>query len=66
MSTATSSSEVIDWDAVISQLSLPMNQRDPEMVRKACERMDKMREELRARIGTVDVAVELIRDARDQ
>lgn len=43
-----------------------MNQRDPEMVRKACERMDKMREELRARIGTVDVAVELIRDARDQ
>ena len=27
---------------------LPMSQRDPELVRKACERMDKMREELRS------------------
>ncbi|HVC97063.1 MAG TPA: hypothetical protein VND64_25515 [Pirellulales bacterium] len=40
--------------------------RDPEAVRKACERMDQMREELRERIGTVEVAVDLIRDARDQ
>ena len=40
-------------------------QRDPEAMRLACERMDRMREELRARIGTVEMAVELIRDARN-
>ena len=41
-------------------------QHDPEAMRKACERMDAMREELRGRIGTVDIAVDLIREARDQ
>jgi hypothetical protein len=40
--------------------------RDPAAARQACARMDRMREELRERIGTVEVAVELIRDARDQ
>jgi hypothetical protein len=40
--------------------------RDLAAMRKAQERMDRMREELRQKIGTVDVAVELIRDARDQ
>jgi hypothetical protein len=40
--------------------------RDPEIIRKACDDMDRMREETRQRIGTVEVAVELIRDARDQ
>lgn len=39
--------------------------RDPSQAKKAAERMDQMREELRERIGTVDIAVELIRDARD-
>ncbi|HZN36835.1 MAG TPA: hypothetical protein VFB80_23560 [Pirellulaceae bacterium] len=39
-------------------------ERDPEAMRKACEEMDAAREELRRRIGTVDVAVDLIRDAR--
>jgi hypothetical protein len=39
--------------------------RDPEAVRKACERMDHEREELRKKIGTIEVAVELIRDARN-
>lgn len=69
MSTAipvTPASELTDWQVVIAQASLPMSQRDPDLVRKACERMDQMREELRARIGTVDVAVELIREARDR
>jgi hypothetical protein len=32
---------------------------------QAHENMNRMREELRKRIGTVDVAVELIRDGRD-
>jgi hypothetical protein len=40
--------------------------RDPEIIRKACDDMDRMREETRQRIGTVEVAVELIRDARNQ
>jgi hypothetical protein len=43
---------------------LVRGERDPDAMRAACERMDKMREELRARIGTVDVAVDLIREAR--
>ena len=40
--------------------------RDPEAGRKARDDMDRMREETRKRIGTVDVAVDLVRDARDQ
>lgn len=44
---------------------LVQGRRDPEAMRKACERMDRMREELRARIGTVELAVDLIRDARN-
>jgi len=40
--------------------------RDPETMRKACEEMDLMREETRQRIGTVEVAVELVRDFRDR
>jgi hypothetical protein len=40
--------------------------RDPEVMRRACERMDRMREELRRRAGDLDVAVELIREARDE
>jgi len=40
--------------------------RDPEAGRKAREEMDRMREETRKRIGTVEVAVDLVRDARDR
>ena len=40
--------------------------RDPDDVRKACERMDRMREELRQKVGETNLAVELIREARDQ
>jgi hypothetical protein len=43
---------------------LVRGERDPEAIRKACEEMDEAREELRKRIGTVEMAVELIRDAR--
>ncbi len=39
--------------------------RDPEAVRAACERMDRMREELRRTRGEIEIAVDLIRDARD-
>jgi hypothetical protein len=40
--------------------------RDPEKARQACERMDRMREENRKRFGEQNIAVELIRQARDQ
>ncbi|HEV3166979.1 MAG TPA: hypothetical protein VGZ22_23420 [Isosphaeraceae bacterium] len=40
--------------------------RDPEIMRKAAERMDKMREDLRQKVGNVDLAVPLIREARDE
>jgi hypothetical protein len=39
--------------------------RDPEVMRRACERMDRMREELRRRAGDLDVAIDLIREGRD-
>ncbi len=39
---------------------------NPEAMRSACERMDRMREELRQTMGETDLAVELIRDARNQ
>lgn len=40
--------------------------RDPEAMRKAAERMDRMREEMRERVGEVEIAVELIREGRDE
>lgn len=39
--------------------------RDPEAMRRACEQMDRSREELRRRVGTLNIAVDLVRDARD-
>jgi hypothetical protein len=38
---------------------------DPDAMEKACERMDRMREEMKQRVGEVEVAVDLIREARD-
>jgi len=40
--------------------------RDPEAMRLAAERMDRMREEMRQRVGNVDLAVPLIRETRDE
>ena len=39
--------------------------RDPVAMRQAAERMDRMREEMRQRVGNVDLAVPLIRATRD-
>ncbi len=55
---------VHDLQVVVENLAKGI--RDPEVARKARERMDLEREELRKRIGTTDVAVDLVRDARDQ
>jgi rRNA-processing protein FCF1 len=40
--------------------------RDPEAMKAACKRMDRMREETRLEHGTVNVAVSMIREGRDE
>jgi hypothetical protein len=40
--------------------------RDPQVARKSRERMDRMREATRQRVGTVEVAVDFIRELRNQ
>jgi hypothetical protein len=40
--------------------------RDPETAEKACKDMDRMREDLRKKVGRLDVAVDLIRETRDE
>ena len=40
--------------------------RRPEKMKAACERMDRMREENRRLFGEQNIAVELIRQTRDE
>jgi hypothetical protein len=40
--------------------------RDPEAMRQAAERMDRMRGEMLRRVGNVNLAVPLIREMRDE
>ena len=62
--TTTSEEAKRELDRTLERLATGV--RDPEAGRKAREDMDRMREETRNRIGTVEIAVDLIRDARDQ
>jgi hypothetical protein len=39
--------------------------RDPEIMGKACERMDRLREEIRRQHGILDIGVPAIRALRD-
>jgi len=39
--------------------------RDPEAMLKACERMDRLREEIRRKHGILDIGVAAIRELRD-
>jgi hypothetical protein len=39
--------------------------RDPEAAKKACERMDRLREENRQLFGGQNIAVEIIREIRN-
>ncbi len=39
--------------------------QDPEAMRQACEEQDRLREELRQKVGDLNVAVELVREVRD-
>ena len=40
--------------------------RDPDEARKACERMDRLGEEIRRRHGVLDIGVPAIRELRDE
>lgn len=53
-----------ELDAVIARMISGV--RDREAGRKAREDLERMVEETRQRIGTVDMAVDLVRDARNQ
>ncbi len=39
--------------------------RDPEIMLQACERMDRLREEIRRQHGILDIGVPAIRELRD-
>lgn len=64
MSTVQPSNDV----ALLQDLIVKMmkGERDPEAAKAARERMDRMREETHKRVGTVEVAVDFIRDLRDR
>jgi hypothetical protein len=40
--------------------------RDPKAARRACEEMDQAREEVRREYGERDLAIDLIRESRDE
>jgi hypothetical protein len=40
--------------------------RDPEAMRKACEHMDSVREQIRQQFGVQDIGVDLIRELRGE
>ena len=40
--------------------------RDPEAIRRARERMDRRREAIFKKFGLLNIAVELVREARDE
>ena len=50
-------------DAVRRAMS---GQRDPEAMRKACEHMDRLREDIQRQYGIQDIGVDLIRELRGQ
>jgi len=40
--------------------------RDPDAMDRAAQEMDEGREEIRRRLGELDLAVELVRESRDE
>ena len=65
MTTETIPSIDQELDDVLAKL-VKGERRDPEAIRLACERMDRMREEIQKRVGIVDIAVPSIRELRDR
>ncbi len=64
MSTDTPPIGKHELEELISKLM--RGERDPEAAKKSRERMDRMREETRKRVGTVEVAVDFVREHRDR
>jgi hypothetical protein len=62
----TETAPALDQELEIAVENAMKGIRDPEVMRKAAERMDRMREEMRVRVGIVDLAVPLIRECRDE
>jgi hypothetical protein len=61
---AISPEDMAELEATIERVMKGI--RDPEKMRKAAERMDRMREEMRQRVGEGEWAVDLIRETRDE
>ena len=53
-----------EFDAVIADLM--RGDRDPAKMDEAARELDEGREEIRSRLGTLDVVVKLLREARDE
>jgi hypothetical protein len=64
MSTNTPTTSKHELEELIAKLM--KGERDPVAAKKSGERMDRMREETRERVGTVEVAVEFVREHRDR
>lgn len=64
MSTDTPATGKHELEELIAKLM--KGERDPEAAKKSRERMDRMREETRKRVGTVEVAVDFVRELRDR
>jgi hypothetical protein len=62
---ATDPLELADSQAVLDHV-LHKKPLDPEVYRRVHERSAKITEELRRKHGTMDIAVDLIRQARDE
>jgi hypothetical protein len=58
--------EQADMDEVMRLVSEGKRVTDPELCRRVRERADKVRKVMLQRFGVTDIAVELIRDARDE
>lgn len=65
MSAATLPTIDQELDEILAKL-VKGEPRDPEAVRLACERMDRMREEIQKNVGLVEIAIPAIRELRDQ
>jgi hypothetical protein len=63
MSTETVPIDKRELEEAVARLTKRI--RDPEQMRRAREDMNRMREETRRRIGIVEMAVDLTRNARD-
>lgn len=64
MSIDAATDQIHELQQALERASLGV--RDAVEMRQVREEMNRLREELRQKIGVVDVAVDLIRDARNQ